>query len=148
MRVGVDIVFGHVVADVIDEASGGIDLHRGTDNGKNIGFLADVDGFGDEGHVFAKPDDMGAELRAFFAFVAEVEVAAPVLDVFGVEGRADFEEFAVEVEDLFGACALVEVIYVLGDNMHVEIFLELGEGDVAEIGFDFVELATAHVIKI
>lgn len=32
VRIGVDIVFLYVVADVIDEASGGINLHRSANN--------------------------------------------------------------------------------------------------------------------
>ena len=52
------------------------------------------------------------------------------------------------MQDVFAACALVQIIYILGDNLYVVVFLKLGDGEMSGIGLDILELSAADIIEI
>ena len=54
----------------------------------------------------------------------------------------------MEMDDLGRAGAFVEVVYILGEHANAVAALKLGDGAVAWIGLDLVELSAALIIKI
>ena len=46
----------------------------------------------------------------------------------------------MQVKHFAAAGAFVQVVYVLGDDLHVEVFLEFGEGVVCGVRLGFNEL--------
>ena len=122
---GIDEPAGALIGDVVDEAGGGVDVHGGADNDEVIAALAEFGGGLDVGDGFAEPDDVRAELGAVGGEVADEDVVvADVDDEVGVAFAAGHGELAVEVKDVGGAGALVEVVDILGDDVDVVFFFE------------------------
>ena len=70
------------------------------------------------------------------------------IDEVGVGAAAHFFQFPVEVEHAGASGPLVEVVYVLGDDMGVVVPLEVGESVVPGVGLGLVELFAAGVVEI
>ena len=138
--VGVDVVDGDSGAYALDEAGGGVDHERGAYDDENIGFVNEFDGFLDVGYGFLEEDDVGTHGVAVLAACGRrglqvVDVEG--LDIVGVGDGAYFHQLAVEVEDVGGTSAFVEVVDVLGDDVDVVVFFELDEGAVGVVGEGF-----------
>ena len=145
----VDKIAGGRAGDVVNEASGGVDVHGGADNDEVVGFLAEFGGGFDVGDSFAEPDDMGTQLGTVGRFVAKVNVAvADVDDEVVVAVAAGFGQFAVEVEHVGAASLLVEVVDILGDDVDIVFLFKAHELAVAFVGFDREELAAAFVVEV
>ena len=73
---------------------------------------------------------------------------AVVAGVVGVGRGAYFEQLAVEVDDVRGAGALVEVVDVLRDDGDVVVLLKLGQRQVGGVGLRGEELAPQGVVEV
>ena len=62
--------------------------------------------------------------------------------------RADLGQFPVQVEHPRGAGPLVEVVNVLGDDVHVIVLLQARDGQVRGVGFRILQLFAALVVEI
>ena len=61
--------------------------------------------------------------------------------------RAQFGEFAVEVENARRAGAFVQVVDILGDDLHIEIALQSSDGPVCGVRFGREHFAAAVVVE-
>ena len=68
--------------------------------------------------------------------------------IIGVARGAHLHEFSVEVDDVRGACALVEVVHVLRDDAHVIVLLHLGQYFMTAVGAGGHQLLAQSVVKI
>ncbi len=142
-----------VVAGVGGEAGGGVDDAGGADGGEDVGV---VEGVLDFVHVvghFTEPDDVWAESAGFVAGGADVGGGEVVLVPGGVAagGAEAFADFAMHVEEVFGAGAVVKVVDVLGDQeegpLPCPVGFELGQRVVGGVGVDGFELGAPEVVE-
>ena len=76
--------------------------------------------------------------------VVAVEGEEAVLIVDG----AHLHQLAVEVEHLRRAGAFVQIVDVLGDDLHVEILLQVNQAEVAGVGLRVDQLVAALIIEL
>ena len=153
---GVDDVDGDVRPGVAVQAGGGIHLQGGAHDQEDVRPGHQVDGFLDVRDGLAEKDDVRAQLGPVGGRIAQDDLVIADVDdlvravvaVVVAVLRADFGQFPVQVEHPRGAGALVEVIDVLRDYVHVIVLLQTRDGDVRRIGFGILELLPALVVEI
>lgn len=95
-------------------------------------------------------DDVGAHVVSVYDGVggrAEVGVVEAEDDV-GVVDGPECHQFAVEVQYFGGAGLFVEVVDILGDDLHVEVVFEGSDAAVGVVGGDVGELGAAVVVEL
>jgi hypothetical protein len=133
----------------LHESGRRVDLAARADRREKIALAEILEDFVEVHGHFAEPDDVGAEISATFTTAGfEGEVAVPVADAFA-ENAAGLEQFAVEVDQLGRATALVEIIDILRHKRDdtVELPLEPGNGVMGGIGQGVGQLAAAIVVE-
>ena len=65
----------------------------------------------------------------------------------GIARGAEFPQFAVQMRHTGRTGAFVQVVYILGDDLDVEIRLQSRDGQMSRIGTGRQHLAAAFVVK-
>ena len=111
------------------QSGSGIDVHRCADNHQNICFADDLGGRANHRDALTEKHDEGAQQRtvaSLFAighFAVVLRQFAHITLVELVVGRADFRQFAMQVNHALRTCLFVQIIDVLRHHCHVEIVL-------------------------
>ncbi len=139
-RRGVDVVDGRILAGVVEKPGGGIHVERRADHHQYVGLFHDVNRRFDVGHRLLEEYDVGALVGA--VFVERLRGGRKVVGrervhAFLVFHRTHFHQLAVQVKHVAASGALVQVVDVLGDDAHVEIFFKVFQSDVSGIGLAF-----------
>ena len=120
-RVGVHHVDGRMRRCVSHEPCRGIDLQRRPHDDDHIGRSDHVHGCVNQGNRFAEPHDVRTQLRPIGPDIAKVQLRSwQIEDHVFAPGGTCFPNFPVQMHHARAACPLVEVVHVLGDNVHVE----------------------------
>lgn len=152
----VDDVDGRLPAGVPVQAGGGVDGQGCADDQQDVGRFDGVDRLFDHRDAFAEPHDVRPQLAAVRGLVPEADFRiADVEDFFLREGavvdaglRADFRQFAVQVDDAGAAGPFVEVVDILGDDGDVVVLLQRGDGFVGGVGSHVFQLEPLPVVEI
>ena len=154
---GVDQVDGRLGPGIPVEPGGGVDLQGGADDQDDVRRGDQLHGPLDLRDGFAEEDDVRAVLGAVGRLVAQVHLVVanvddvflgePVVVVAGVLG-ADLGGLAVQVHDVGGAGALVEVVHVLRDHVDGVALLELRDEPVRLVGAGVAQLRALHVVEV
>src|SRR5690606_4743498 len=91
---------------------------------------------------------MGAVSVAVFVHIIHRQVFPPFHDPAGITQTPDFEQFSVQMQDLAAAGPFVEIVYVLGDDMYVEIIFQFCQEFVSGIGMHCEQLSSPLIVKI
>lgn len=112
-----------------------IDRQRRAYHHEDIGFGGKRRSAHELGNRFAEKDDMRAQQRAVGSHVVETLLdAVERHDERRIVRRAQFGEFAVEVEDMCRTGTFVQVVDILGDDLNIEIAFQSGNGRCAGLG--------------
>ena len=132
----VDQVDRYTLAHIVEQSRSGIDVHGGANDDEDVGLAGNSFRFRHHGDWLAKPDDMGPQLESFLTKVAREDVAICRIQL--------VDKCSSPVERLSSAhhgggapcyCRPVRaVVDVLGDDMHIEIFLHRSQYLVSFIG--------------
>ena len=130
-----------------------IDLSRGADGDKQIGRgESQGDAVHQVGHL-SEPDDIWSQntnSAAPQALKFRSDVLLPALDGAAVEA-ADFEQFAMHVQNRWASSSLMQVIDILGDERDravAPVLLKLRDGSVCCIGHYRPECSTTQIVKM
>ena len=114
---GVDEVDRDSVADVADQAGGGVDGQRCADDQQYVALRDHFGGFFYHGHRLAEPDDVRTQLLSPAVLVSEVYVVVADIVYWLKEVlAAGLGNLPVQVDDVGGAGSLVQIVDVLGDD--------------------------------
>jgi hypothetical protein len=138
----------------VDEVCGGVDGAGGSDDEHQRGA---VNLLLDAIHLernFTEENDVGAEARAAGAARDFIEGAIDGVifngwtATFGL--AAGLGEFAVHVDEVAGAGALVEIIYILGaeEEAVTKVGFELGQGEMGGVGLSLVGGGAASGVEL
>src|ERR1044071_243746 len=59
-----------------------------------------------------------------------------------------FEYLAMQVQHFRGACTLVQVVYVLGNDVYVEMLFQFGQQLVGCVWLCFPHIGAAHIVEV
>ena len=125
-----------------------VDLERGADHQHHIGRLDLGHGLGHEGHFLAKPHDVWPQRCAPGVALVGGLVLVPGDAPVGPRGAAQLGELAVQVQHMAAACALVQVVHVLGDDAHLVPCFQRHQRLVGGVGPHCAQLAPAGVVEV
>ena len=151
---GINQINRRACGHVMHETRCGIDIERGADDDEDVGLLHLGDGIRQARYGLAKPYYPRAEQTAVACTLAVgylqmgLRQGANEMWIIGVARGSHLHEFSVEVDDVRGACALVEVVHVLRDDAHVVVLLHLSQDFVASVGAGRHQLLAQSVVKI
>ena len=112
---------------IVDKASGGIYVKRGADNNQDIGLAHLFGRRGNHRHSFLKEDNVGPKQGPVGSLGAGSHLAVvgaeglPIARILDIAAGAYLAEFAVQVNDVGGAGAFMQVINILRDDHHVVV---------------------------
>jgi putative Mn2+ efflux pump MntP len=91
---------------------------------------------------------MRSELRTIATQLSFREVLAPRIYLSFCFCAAHFEQFAMQMDNFFAACSLVQVIHILGDYLHIVPFFQLFQKAMTFVGLTIKQLSPALVVKV
>ena len=147
--VGVDEVDRYSVADVAYQTGGGVDGQRCADDQQNVAYGDNFCGFFNHWHRFAEPDDVRTQLFAPAVLVSQMYVVVADI-VYWQKGvlAAGLGNLPVQVDDVGGAGSLVQIVYVLGDDRHLEVLFKFRYNPVGLIGLPVLYVPPAGVVEV
>ena len=125
-----------------------IDLQRGAHHDDPVGLRHPFGRLFDQRHALAEPDDERAQAVAVAVQISEFLVGGPVDDIVLIDRAAQLVQLAMQVQHGAAAGPLVQVIDVLGDDLHVVAILQPGQGEVGGIGLGRPCLSAALVVEV
>ena len=134
-----------------------IDAERRPDNQKEIRFRYDVNRLFNLRHRLSEPYYMRAQLMSVRGLVSQMYF--PVTDVEdGLFGetvlliaavfRPYLGEFAMEMQDIGTACAFMEIVHILRNDIDIELILERSDGAMCVIGSYSFELVPPYIVEV
>ena len=145
---GVDQIDRHPGTDVMHQRSRRIDRQRRSDDDQHIGRLRNPHRMVELGNRLAEKDDMRTQQRPVGG--RGIQRLFPPFDrndQRGIARGAEFPQFAVQMRHTGRTGAFVQVVYILGDDLDVEIRLQSRDGQMSRIGTGRQHLAAAFVVK-
>lgn len=75
-------------------------------------------------------------------------VARQRVDAFGMRHRAHLHQLTMQVQHIFRAGTLVQVVHILRDDIHVEIFFQFHQSTVCGVGLRIDQLQSALIVEL
>ena len=135
-RIGVNVIDGHPRTHEVDERRGGIDSHTRADNHEDISLTHNIDGRLNLRHSLLEEYDVGPQLASvgIAALGGGVKmVGIKLIHLIGRINSSHLHQLAVEMCHILRAGALVEVVNILSDYIHVEILLQIHDSSMPRI---------------
>ena len=137
-----------------NQAGGRIDVEGGADDDEDVSILHRLGSRFYHRNILAKEDDERAQETAIACLGARLHLAIILWQLLNVAivvrivGRTNLGELAVQVDDVLGTSLLVQVIYVLGDDGHLEIFLQFLDELMPLVRLGGLELVAQHIVEV
>lgn len=149
-RVGwVNDIDWDIRTDVCRKRCGRIDIQRCAYDDEDISLLGYLDGFGEHRDRFAEENHIRTEKRTIG--MTGIEKLFPTVERHCgqfVDRAAEFGDLAMQVSDVFGSGAFVEVINVLRDDMDIVSLLQFRQSDMGSVRLAVEHLAAALIIEV
>ena len=105
-------------------------------------------------HRLSEPDNKRTQLSSVtglishFYFILFRLQFLYIMRVIRVSAGADLCQLTMQVNDMAASCPFVQIIYILGDNRHIEILFQLRQQFMSAIRLHFQQLFPSFIIEV